>query len=159
LCYYKLRAMRNQDTHKIDNDARLNMFRMYATGSTMKEIAEYYDVTETSVRNYRKKDSWDDRVERIREKAFKKVEKKIVLDTAVTTQNTLGIIQKFKDKLNERLMNIKPSSIPVNLIGQIVAMSEHETELINKLKTIEDTGPVSELSDAKLAMILGDVDE
>ena len=141
---------------KLTDAVRLGMFRAFATGSTITEIAEEFDTTPTTVRRYARRDEWDARVARIRAKSYKKIEKELITDTTATTKQTLNIIQEFKDKLQTRVSEMKPSALPVNLITQLESLTSLETTLIERLTTVEESGAVSELSDEQLVSILGD---
>jgi len=141
--------------NRVSVESRVEGFKLYAEGLSLKEIGKEIGCHENTVKRYKKEDDWDRRLDEIYDTVLDKVN----LNISESLTKTLLTAQTFKHKLLTRLQTLSPQAMPVTLISQLREMHDLEQELIGTLHSVDESGELSLYTNDQLNSMLRDDDE
>ena len=106
-------------TNKLPTEKIEEMWNAFQEKQSNRHVAQKCEVSQQTVRRYRVKDRWDERMAKIKEKAHEKIDETIASFKAKTFKVNKGIVAEFIEQLRTH------KDISVSDYEKVVRLSLH----------------------------------
>jgi len=115
---------------KYDKSVQEDAFKLFSLGKPMERIAKSLGISKQTLYEWKRKENWDSRANKIKANAIKEVDETITNIKKRQHQILKGVMGRFAEQLNNKEIDVKASDI-INIL-------KHELHLVGEAETSTD---------------------